>query len=249
MNFSLFLKAGLLSLLLTGIVTPITAQSPYRLEGVKEGFMIGIPMNLHIYSRINMLDFLPLSKEKASQLRPTDIWALDRWAVHQYPTGAKARKASDLLLYSSFIVPWATMLDQKGRDDVGKVGTFYLQALLINSALTNLTKGIVKRSRPLAYNEFVDVNLKLEKGVRTSFFSGHTSNTAAMTFLTAKLYADFYPDSNLKPLVWSTAALIPAATGFFRMRGGKHYLTDVLTGFVVGAAIGILVPEVHRIKN
>ncbi|MEM9821883.1 MAG: phosphatase PAP2 family protein [Bacteroidota bacterium] len=249
MNFGLSLRAGFLSLFLLILVAPINGQSPYRLEGVKEGFSIGLPMNVLLYSRLNMQNLVPLSREKAEMLRPKDIWAVDRWAVHQYPTGKGARKGSDILLYSSLLLPWTTMLTQRGRDDIGKVGTFYLEALLINTALTDLTKGLVKRARPLAYNEFVDVNLKLEKGVRTSFFSGHTSNTAAMTFLTAKLYADFYPDSNLKPLVWTTAALIPATTGFLRMRGGKHYLTDVLAGLLVGAAVGILVPEVHRIRD
>ena len=242
-------KKILLTILYLSSAALAIAQSPYRLEGVKEGFMLGLPMNLHIYSRINFLELKPLTKEKAELLRPNDVWGFDRWATHQYPTGAGARTASDVLLYSSFALPWATMASQRGRDDIGAVGTFYLEALLINSALTNLTKGLVKWARPLAYNEFVDVNLKLEKGVRTSFFSGHTSTTAAMSFLTAKLYADFYPDSSIKPVVWGTAALIPAATGFLRMRGGKHFLTDVLTGFVIGAAVGILVPEVHRVAE
>ncbi|MEM8907736.1 MAG: phosphatase PAP2 family protein, partial [Bacteroidota bacterium] len=227
-----------------GILLPLSAQSPYRLEGVKEGFMLGIPINIHLYSRINFLNMDPLTKEKAELLRPTDVWAVDRWAVKNYPTGAKARKGSDWLLYSSFAWPMVMLASDRGRDDIGAMGTFYLQTLLINSALTNLAKSLAKRPRPLAYNEFVATNLKLEKGVRTSFFSGHTSTTAAMTFLTAKMYADFHPDSDLKPVVWASAALIPAATGFLRMRGGKHFLTDVLTGLVVGSAVGCLVPDV-----
>jgi membrane-associated phospholipid phosphatase len=30
------------------------------------------------------------------------------------------------------------------------------------------------------------------------------------------------------------------------MKGGKHFLSDVLVGFTVGAATGLLVPQLHR---
>jgi membrane-associated phospholipid phosphatase len=33
------------------------------------------------------------------------------------------------------------------------------------------------------------------------------------------------------------------------MESGRHFRTDVLLGFVAGAASGILVPELHRIKK
>ena len=35
-------------------------------------------------------------------------------------------------------------------------------------------------------------------------------------------------------------------TGFFRYKGLKHYPTDIITGFAVGAATGILVPFLHK---
>ena len=65
--------------------------------------------------------------------------------------------------------------------------------------------------------------------------------TSTMTFLSAKMYHDFYPDSNARPYVWASAALIPAVTGYLRIRGGKHYLTDVLVGYGVGTLVGVLV--------
>lgn len=243
------LKPVLLVLLFLNMSSPLTAQSPYRLDGLKDGLLIGVPLGVQTFSFIHSRKFKGLTKAEVEMLRTQDVWAIDRWAIKQYPTGAKARKVSDFFLYSSFALPLSMLASDRGRNDVGAMGAFYVEALLITSALTDLTKGLVRRSRPLAYNEFVDINLKLEKGVRTSFFSGHTSTTAAMSFLTAKMYADFHPDSNLKPVVWTTAALIPAATGFLRMRGGKHFFTDVLVGFITGAAIGILVPEIHRIGD
>ena len=121
-----------------------------------------------------------------------------------------------------------------------------LETLLINTALTDFTKVTFKRTRPFVYNEFVEINKKLTRRARNAYFSGHTSTVASMYFLTAKMYSDYYPDSKMKPFVWSAAVLIPATTGLLRVKAGKHYFTDVLTGFLVGAAVGYLVPEIHK---
>ena len=57
---------------------------------------------------------------------------------------------------------------------------------------------------------------------------------------------DFYPDSKAKPIIWTSAALIPAITGYLRVKAGRHFTSDVLVGFLVGAAVGWVIPELHR---
>jgi len=52
--------------------------------------------------------------------------------------------------------------------------------------------------------------------------------------------------SRWKPIVWTAAATIPAITGYLRVRGGRHFPTDVIGGYIVGAAVGCLVPHLHR---
>ncbi len=89
--------------------------------------------------------------------------------------------------------------------------------------------------------------MKLTKNTRRSFFSGHTSHVAASTFFTAKVLTDINPDGSNNSLYWITAATIPAITGYLRVKGGKHFPTDVIVGYAVGALVGILVPELHKI--
>jgi membrane-associated phospholipid phosphatase len=48
------------------------------------------------------------------------------------------------------------------------------------------------------------------------------------------------------PYVWATAAAFPLVTGILRLTAGKHYPSDVLVGYLVGAATGILVPFAHQ---
>ena len=45
------------------------------------------------------------------------------------------------------------------------------------------------------------------------------------------------------------AAVVPAITAYLRVKGGKHFYTDVITGYLVGAAVGLIVPELHKTDN
>jgi len=50
-------------------------------------------------------------------------------------------------------------------------------------------------------------------------------------------------------LIWSAAVLIPAVTGFSRVNTHNHFPTDVIVGYIVGAAIGYLIPVIHKVEN
>ena len=96
------------------------------------------------------------------------------------------------------------------------------------------------------YNESIPIEERLEADGRNSFLSGHTSMTALSTFMMAKMLVDYHPNTKYKPLIWTTATAIPLTTGFLRYKAGKHFFTDVLAGFAVGALTGYLVPHIHH---
>jgi membrane-associated phospholipid phosphatase len=130
------------------------------------------------------------------------------------------------------------------------------QAFSLTEGLTNWAKTLILRPRPLAYYYAADyphvpvglAEAALTTDTRFSYFSGHTSMTAVSSFFVARTFADYCPDSRAKPWVWASAALLPALVGIWRVRAGKHYPTDVLTGYLVGASVGLLIPALHRRK-
>jgi membrane-associated phospholipid phosphatase len=87
---------------------------------------------------------------------------------------------------------------------------------------------------------------RLHKYAENSFFAGHTAATASVAFFTAKVFHDLHPGSPWRPVVWGAAAAVPATVGYLRLRAGKHFLSDNIVGYAVGATIGILVPELHK---
>ena len=60
------------------------------------------------------------------------------------------------------------------------------------------------------------------------------------------MFDDLYTTSNARRYLWATAAIVPAIQGYLRVRAGKHFVTDVVVGYLIGAAVGLLVPSLHR---
>ena len=53
---------------------------------------------------------------------------------------------------------------------------------MLNEALTGITKALVKHPRPYAYNQDTPEAVRTSRENTFSFFSGHTSHSAAVSF-------------------------------------------------------------------
>jgi len=95
------------------------------------------------------------------------------------------------------------------------------------------------------------MNIRTDETSIISFLSGHTAQTAGFSFFMAKVITDYHPNmrTEVKAGIWSFAVALPVVTGYFRVKGGKHFNSDVMTRFAVGGAIGWLVPHLHKTKN
>jgi membrane-associated phospholipid phosphatase len=191
----------------------------------------------------------PLDSLTIIALDANDINKFDRSATWQDAEFAPtARRLSDVTLVLSNMLPFMLMFDESIRQDWGDVLLLYLETQAIVGNLYSWGCVVhVDRIRPLVYNE--DVPWEERSGTRTknAFYSGHTSMSASASFFAAKVYCDYHPElKNKKYLVYSLALVLPVTTGLLRYKGMKHFPTDVLTGLVVGASAGILVPHLHK---
>ena len=223
---------------------PLMGQSPYGLSWKLDAPMAGVSLGLNATSFLMERQLKPLSPAEYLNLNRQDVWAIDRSATYNWsPTAAKI---SDGFLIFGILSPTLLFLDKEIRKDALTITTMGLQTIALSNGLTTLTKNLVKRARPFMYNIEVPNSYKDKKDARLSFFSGHTSATAAMSFFTAKVYHDYHPGDRSRLWVWGGAALVPAVTGYLRWKAGKHYFTDIITGYVIGALVGIIVPELHK---
>ncbi len=231
------------ALLLTG-QTSLLCQSPYQFDWKKESAITGLGLSTWGSSYLLANNIQSFSPEQVYNLDRARVNAFDRVAT--FNQSYSADKTSDYLALSSKLLPALFLAGDRTREHFHEIVLLYAETYMVANGLTTLTKSAVGRPRPFVYNEAFAVDDKLGRGARYSFFSGHTSKTAALSFFSAKVYADFHPDSEWRPFVWAAAATLPAVTGYMRVKSGKHYPSDVMVGYAVGALTGILVPHLHK---
>ncbi len=198
----------------------------------------------------NMDDLTPV--ELATKTRDK-VPSFDRGNVGYY--SEKADKDSYIPFHFSFAAPVAMMLLNKNeRIKLGQVVVLYIETMAITGSMFTLAAGIAQRPRPLVYTNSDGVSeasyeKRINKNSQRAFYAGHTASSAAAMFFLAKTFQDFNPDSKLKPYIWVVAAAVPAFTGYLRYKAGMHFLSDNVLGYVLGAATGLLVPELHKNKR
>jgi membrane-associated phospholipid phosphatase len=238
-------KKSTLSLLLIFLFQLGFAQSPYQFRYSTEITIPSISLGLLIAGYVVDKKSEPLTPEDIMKLDISDINRMDRGVVENW--NPKIAIASDVFMYATMASPLLHLAGENSRKDFLKTSVISLEVFALNTGLTYLTKTLVSRHRPYVYNPDVPMSEKLKSDSKHSFFSGHTSTTASMSYSFAFMYANYYPDSKAKPAVWAIAAGLPALTGYFRVKSGKHFWTDVLVGYAVGAFTGFIVPYLHEL--
>ncbi|MFT3764049.1 MAG: phosphatase PAP2 family protein [Minicystis sp.] len=121
-----------------------------------------------------------------------------------------------------------------------------VEASLLAIDLNQLTKYVAGRTRPYARfgNAAVLAGGPDPYDANLSFFSGHTTAAFALaassgTVATLRRY-------RWAPWVWAQGLAIGVLSGYLRVAADRHYLTDVLAGAAMGAAVGFAVPFLHR---
>lgn len=224
------------------------SESPYKTSWAVDGPWLGVSLGLNALGFKLIQDKESLSTQELNDLSKDDVIGIDRFLAGNY--SERADKISYYPFYGSFAVPVVMMLaDGNMRSNAGQISILFVESMATTGAIYTLTAGLIDRPRPLVYNTSLAEAERTEGGAQRSFIAGHTAATASATFFAAKIYNDFYPDSAAKPYVWTAAALVPAWVGYLRAEAGKHFLTDNIVGYAVGAASGILIPELHKKEN
>lgn len=164
-----------------------------------------------------------------------------RWVTPPAPDAAVREKLvwsntrlaatfSDVMLFG--VMPGAAFLSPLATNhEYGRAAFTIAEAAVLTGVITQVTKFSVARARPYAYysNDFSNPDSRL------SFFSGHTSYSFTLALSSAMLLAESHPQN--AAAIYSSALLLAALPGYLRIAADKHYLTDVLTGAIVGSAI------------
>jgi membrane-associated phospholipid phosphatase len=120
--------------------------------------------------------------------------------------------------------------------------TIILQSAMLAAVLNQGVKFAMGRERPFVHVLPEDQKALTEHPTdnNLSFYSGHT-NLAFSLVVAAGTVSELrgYRHSTW---IWAVGLPLAASVGALRMGADKHYLSDVLTGALLGSAFGVAVP-------
>ncbi|WP_149554760.1 phosphatase PAP2 family protein [Treponema pectinovorum] len=222
-------------------------QSDFKLSFSKDAFLLGTGIALSGGDLIldNLLKINRQEYDPSKVYNRDDVNAFDRLFMREY-SHSLDKYVSNAFLFSTVATP--LVLFPKTEKEEWKTITFmYAETLLIANGLKELTKLAINRARPFMYFEpSTYPKDDIEDGDwANSFLSGHTTMAFAGATFTSYVFYKYFPGSQYKYAVVASSYALACATGLFRILAGKHFVTDVLAGAVLGSAVGYLVPWLH----
>jgi membrane-associated phospholipid phosphatase len=203
--------------------------------------ILGTGIALHIASRTGWQHppRRPYPDPDLACLPRIDRKATQRWSP-------SADRASDRTLALGMTIGLASAFFTPDRRNLLVPAVIMGESVFLTAGLTNTVKRLTRRPRPYMFNPERVSPPPHRQDDFSSFWSGHTANTAALTFSSVALIAPGVADRGTRTGLWIGAATVPALVGYLRVRAGKHFPTDVVAGFAVGALVGLAVPYLHQ---
>ncbi len=220
------------------------AASPYQMSWTRDALSfaaagIGLGVAGLISSEADPLTEIELAALSRNQV----IW-FDRPATRRY--SADLIRLSEDVAFPLAVAPVVLLLDSRMRSDWATLAVMYIQTNLLGEAVSSVAKEAIPRLRPYLYNTDLTYEERTDREPGKAFFSSAATFAFARAVFLATVYSDHHPESSLRPYVWGAALTTAATASYLRYASGIHYPSDVVVGAAVGAAIGYLVPRLHR---
>lgn len=238
------MKSTLFNVLILVMAFWSGAQSPYEIVARKEIPTLGFGAVTLSYAMLLHKNHPRLTQQQVSAIDTTLLGLFDLPTIHY--NNKSADRISNVMLALSFGSFGVPALDANMRSDYGTYFLMNTETLLNGIGVYGTFKNTVNRPRPYLCSPQDTACIQYSRGATSSFPSGHVTVTACNTFYTAKIINDNSNNLALKIGAWSTATVYPAVVGYLRVKSGKHYPTDVIAGYFIGAATGILIANIHR---
>jgi len=247
-----------LLLILVFIPSLLFAQKPkfpYELDKMQEVYLYGTGATLWGSYFIGGKWKSSLSKEDILDFNPNNVNIIDRFACYNYNKSLNNTRELFEPISTTLAIGAATMMAINNiyREDkmykLVVIGNMYLEGLLLTTGVTQATKTYTNRARPYTYNNNLTIKQRITNDNNESFFSGNTSLMFYNSVFIAKVFTDIYPNSRYTKWIWGAGLAWSCTSAYMSIQSGHHFLSDVLTGAVIGGLVGYFIPIMHYRKD
>ena len=180
----------------------------------------------------------------------SDVFFLDRLLMNPYSSSLNLAGTVTMGLCIAFpLVSLFSDWTSPSYQDLAVYGTMYAESLALAEGIKGLLKFFVFRPRPYCYFDDAPEEKIKDGDWSKSWPSGHTTYAFAGAAFASLTFILSHPDSILNIPVTSISFALAATTGALRIASGNHFLTDVLTGAVIGSFCGFAIPLIHYIRK
>lgn len=181
-------------------------------------------------------------------LDKSEINAFDRLMVNPY--SKTQDMIADGISLGLFVLPAAFMaFPEVSKDDWIPIAVMYAETYVLSRGIKELCKLSLNRARPYMYFDNYPQKEVDAEDWYLSFPSGHTAYAFATAAFSTMLCQAYIPDSPWKYAIIGGSYTLATIDGLLRITGGCHFITDVLTGAVIGTVIGYAVPWLHTLTS
>ena len=216
------------------------SATAFELELLKDSVIMGSCVSVFVAG--NLLRLNASAPQGLSDLAGTG----SRVLITEYTKAADT--ASDAFQYASFALPALLAVDFS-FPTVLTTGVMYAESVLLAIGIKDSLKGLLPRFRPFMYGDQPPQALLEDSDRYFSFPSGHTTMAFTGASFLTYVFLTGYPGSKLRIPVIAGSFLLATTTAALRVLSGQHFVTDVLAGAAIGAACGLVVPLIHRVRQ
>jgi membrane-associated phospholipid phosphatase len=155
------------------------------------------------------------------------------------------RLSSDVGLVTMMAGAAALLIADEGFVDALNDGVVVAESALASVATVSIMTLAASRPRPFLYGEDAPLKDRNSSDASLSFLSSHASvafAVATSTFITTRR---LHPHSKLPWIVAGVGGSMAALVAVARVFAGRHFISDVTGGAIVGTSLGVLVPALH----
>lgn len=195
---------------------------------------IALSLNEHIKDTVWNGTLLPIAS----------VNSFDRFFMQPY--SKQLDVTGDIFQLVSLLTP-AVLFSVDSQEWI-TIGTMYLESVFLAYGLKELGKSIVNRPRPYMYFAGYPEKDVKDGDWNCSFPSGHTTLAFTGATFASYVFANYFPDSKCKLPVILGSYAFALTTGICRIASGNHFVTDVLSGAILGTFSGFIVPFMHKVN-